>query len=337
MSVENVHMATKRGSVGVITHLHNADFAAVRALAQAAEAAGADWLGVPDAFWWRDTWMLLAEAARVTERIELGPMVTNPYLRHPFHTLAAVASLQDLAGDRVFLGLAAGGSEVTGAAGISRRDAPQRLVDLARLVRDVAAGAPMDAASGRSLEVPLRPSPVLIAGRGDGVLDAAGRAADRALLWAVPTSDLERSAAVVSRAARAGREASGEAPQIVWAPLVDHGGDSRIRVRNIAAYSVLNSRPALQARWGLDRAAVDRLRQLLVAGGAAAAVDLVPNAALADLIISDPTPARAAETARRIGAESIALPAFAIDELPERVAWAREVLAHAASAQSAQH
>ena len=112
--------------VGVICHLHNVGFEDVRALAEAAEAAGADWLGLPDAFWWRDTWLLLAEAARATTRIEIGPMVTNPYLRHPFHTVAAVASLQDLAGERVFVGIGAGGSEVSGAAGVSRRDAPAR-------------------------------------------------------------------------------------------------------------------------------------------------------------------------------------------------------------------
>src|ERR1700736_3560705 len=98
-------------AVGVISHLPNVSFAQVRALALAAEAAGADWLGLPDAFWWRDTWLLLAEAARVTERIEIGPVVTNSYLRHPFHTLAAVASLQDLAGGRVSLGIRAGGVE----------------------------------------------------------------------------------------------------------------------------------------------------------------------------------------------------------------------------------
>src|SRR5437868_484179 len=114
-------------AVGVIAHLPNVSFGEVRALAQAAEAAGADWLGLPDAFWWRDTWLLLAEAARATQRIEIGPLVTNPYLRHPFHTAAALASLQDLAGPRVFLGLGAGGSEVSGAAGISRHDAPQRV------------------------------------------------------------------------------------------------------------------------------------------------------------------------------------------------------------------
>src|SRR5882672_6298529 len=151
--------------VGVITHLHNVTFDELRALARAAEHAGADWLGIPDAFWWRDGWMLLAEAARVTQRIGLGPMVTNPYLRHPFHTLAALATLQDIAGERVFLGLAAGGAEVSGAAGISRRDAPARIRALIDLLRRVIAGEALDLESGRRLEVPLRPAPVLVAGR----------------------------------------------------------------------------------------------------------------------------------------------------------------------------
>jgi 5,10-methylenetetrahydromethanopterin reductase len=310
--------------VGVITHLHNVAFDELRALARAAEAAGADWLGIPDAFWWRDGWMLLAEAARVTERIGLGPMVTNPYLRHPFHTVSALATLQDIAGERIFLGVAAGGAEVSGAAGVSRRDAPERIVSLAELVRRVASGEPLDPTSGRRLEVKLRPLPILVAGRGDGVLEAAGRTADRALLWAVPSSDLERSLGVVA----AGATAAGRTqPEVVWAPLVDYGGQSRERVRTIAAYSVLNSRSALQARWGLDRAAVSKLRALLVAGGAAAAADLVPAAALDDLIFSNPDPANMGAVARRVGATSLALPAFNIEELPERVAWARQVLA----------
>jgi 5,10-methylenetetrahydromethanopterin reductase len=314
-------------AVGVITHLHNASFEELRALAKAAEAAGADWLGIPDAFWWRDGWMLLAEAARVTERIEIGPMVTNPYLRHPFHTVAAVATLQDLAGQRVFVGIAAGGSEVSGVAGISRRDAPERIRSLAGLLRRVASGGPLDRESGRRLEVELRPAPVLIAGRGDGVLDAAGRASDRAMLWAVPRTDLRRSANVIAAGARSGREAPGEQPELVWAPLVDHGGSSRQRVRNIAAYSVLNSRRELHARWGLSTAELERLRQLLVGGGAGAAADLVPTAALEDLIVADADPKQVAAIARQLGATSLALPAFSIDELPKRVAWARQVLA----------
>jgi hypothetical protein len=298
----------------------------MRGLAQAAEAAGADWLGLPDAFWWRDTWLLLAEAARATQRVEIGPLVTNPYLRHPFHTVAALASLQELAGSRVFVGIGAGGSEVSGAAGISRRDAPNRIRALCALVRAAAAGEPLDPSSGRALEVPLQPAPLLIAGRGDGILDVAGRCADRALLWAVPQSDLLRSAGVFAAGAATGREADGPRPELIWAPLVDHGGGSRERLLSIAAYSVLNSRAELHVLWGFLPAMVTRLRQLLVAGGAAAAQSLVPSSALDDLIISDATPATVASIAVPLGATSLAVPAFTIDEVPARVAWARAVL-----------
>jgi 5,10-methylenetetrahydromethanopterin reductase len=314
-------------AVGVISHLQNPTFPDVRALAQAAEEAGADWLGLPDAFWWRDSWMLLADAARATERLRIGPMVTNPYLRHPFHTVAAVASLQDLAGDRVFVGLAAGGSEVTGAAGIGRGDAAERIRQLAALLRHVAAGSPLDDESGRTLDLPLRPADVLVAGRGDRVLDAAGRTGDQALLWAVPASELDRSVGVIAAGAAAGRETAGPSPELVWAPIVDHGGESRAWARTAAAYSVLNSRGEAQARWGLDRPAVEKLRRQLVAGGAASAADLIPVAALEDLVVSDPDPRLVGSTARRIGATSIGLPVFDPSDLAAQVAWARDVLA----------
>jgi 5,10-methylenetetrahydromethanopterin reductase len=317
-------------AIGVISHVHNLGFDDARSLASAAEAAGADWVGLPDAFWWRDSWMLLAEAARATEHIQIGPMVTNPYLRHPFHTVAAVASLQDLAGPRVFVGLAAGGSEVSGAAGVSRHDSPARIRSLAALLRRVAAGQPLDPTSGRTLEVALEAPPVLVAGRGDGILDAAGRTADRALLWAVPQSDLSRSSAIIAAGAAAGREGPGQRPDLVWAPLVDHGDAHRQWVHATAAYSVLNSGPALQSRWGLDHAAVARLRQRLVAGGAASAADLVPPAAINDLLITDPDPASVGALAVKLGATSIALPAFDIASIDKQIAWAKEVLSWAA-------
>ena len=314
-------------SVGVIAHLHNPRPDDARELAVAAEAAGADWLGLADAFWWRDVWMLLAEAARATTTIEIGPVVTNPYLRHPFHTVAALATLQDLAGPRVFVGLAAGGSEVTGAAAISRRDAPQRVRELAQLIRAVAKGAPLDAASGRALEATLHPLPVLIAGRASGLLHTAGQSADRALLWAVPTSDLARSVSLIQQGAAAGRDASGAQPEIVWAPLVEHDEVSAARIRTIAAYSVLNSNRSLQRSWGLAPATVDEIRRRLVRGGAEAAMELVPPGVVGDLVLPSPDPDVAASTAHSIGATSLAVPAFDIASVGARVAWARAVLA----------
>lgn len=315
--------------VGVISHIPNPTFSDVAELAAAAEAAGASWLGLPDAFWWRDTWLLLAEAARATARLQVGPLVTNPYLRHPFHTAAALASLQELAGTaRVFVGIGAGGSEVPAATGISRHDAPARIRGLVSTLRRVAAGEPLDSATGRRLEVPLRPLRVLVAGRGDRILSVAGECADSALLWAIPQSDLARSTEVITASA----SRNGRQPELVWAPLVDHGGQSRERVRTIAAYSVLNSHPALHARWNLDPATMQELRRRLVSGGASAAQDLVPPAALDDLILADASPNTAGRLAAAIGAMSLAVPAFTVEDVAPRVSWARDVLAASHSA-----
>jgi 5,10-methylenetetrahydromethanopterin reductase len=317
-------------AVGVIAHLENPSVADTTALARTAEQAGADWLGVADAFWWRDSWMLLSEAARVTDRIILGPMVTNPYLRHPFQTVAALATLQELAGTRVQLGLAAGGSEISGAAHISRHDSAARIVALASLLRTVAAGGPLDAESGRRLDVPLAPVPIVVAGRGAGVLRAAGQCADAALLWAVPDSDLDWTIEQIGIGARQRAESGG--PDLIWAPLVVHHEADRDRARVIAAYGLLNARPALRAAWGVGDDLVADVRRALVAGGAAAASHLVPPHVVDDIAIVDPDPRRLAGRARAIGASQLAFPAPDIESVPARVEWARAVLdaSHAA-------
>jgi alkanesulfonate monooxygenase SsuD/methylene tetrahydromethanopterin reductase-like flavin-dependent oxidoreductase (luciferase family) len=314
-------------SVGLITHIDNPSVADVTALARAAEAAGADWLGLPDAFWWRDTWLLAAEAARVTRRLAVGPVVTNPYTRHRFVTLAAIATLQDLAGPRVFLGVGAGGSEVAGAARISRADAPERTVELAGLIRRVAAGQPLDQESGRTLEVPLAPTRLIVGGRGARMLRAAGEVADEALLWAVPGSELARTVDLVHQgSARRGPELA--AVSITWAPLVELGKTSGTLLRRAAAYAVLNNGDQARERWGVGDDVVVRVRQLLLAGETDAAERLIPDAVAADLSASTDV-TTAAGVARGIGASGIALAATDIGEVGEQVAWARSVLAAA--------
>ena len=312
-------------SVGLITHVDNPSLAGVTALARAAEAAGADWLGLPDAFWWRDTWILAAQAARVTQRLAVGPVVTNPYTRHPFVTLAAVATLQDLAGPRVVLGVGAGGSEVAGAAKISRADAPERTVELAGLLRRVAAGRPLDEQSGRNLEVPLAPTRLLVGGRGARMLRAAGQVADEALLWAVPGSELARTVDLVQQGS-AHRRPELAGVGITWAPLVERGKASRALLRRASAYAVLNNRDETRERWGVGDDLVVRVRQLLLAGDTDAAERLIPDAVAGDLSTPRDVTA-AAEVARQIGASGIALAAFEVDEVEEQVAWARSVLA----------
>ncbi len=289
----------------------------------AAEAGGLDefWLG--DEGPARDPFAVLAALAMRTERIVLGVGVTNPYLRHRFHTYSAIATLQELVGPRVVLGLGAGGSEVSGAAHVPRDDAGRRIVELVEGVRAVAGGAPLDPASGRRLDVPLAAPRVVVAGRGNGVLRASGRVADDALLWAIPQSDLARSVSVITDAAAA---AGRPAPRLVWAPLVTHTDADLERARSIAAYGILNASAALRATWSVDDDLVDEVRRRLVAGGAAAASELVPDQVLRDVAVEPATAAMRARVAE-LGVGAMAIPAHTIDEVGERVAFARSLLA----------
>ncbi len=77
-------------------------------LAVRCEQVGFDRLGVSDVVFWPDCFVLQALIARATERISIGSVVTNPYTRHPAVLAGAVATLQELSGGRMFLGIGVG-------------------------------------------------------------------------------------------------------------------------------------------------------------------------------------------------------------------------------------
>ncbi len=308
-------------SVGVLSQVQNPSLSDIRGLALAAEAAGADWLGVPDAFWWSDTWLLAAEALRATTTLAVGPVVTNPYLRHPFHTIAAVATLQQLAGSRVILGLGAGGSELPASTGIDRHDAPQRLAELVELLDRVAAGAPLSEVSRRHLEPKLERPRITIAGRAGEILRVGGATADDVLLWAVPRSELTRCRALIDEGA-ARREPR---PSLTWTPLLVGRGEWDVAAaQHSVAYAVLNSRAETRRGWGIDEQRERELRRAVVAGEPLQG--LLPDAALEDVLVSLDDHDGAVELARSINAQSIAVPAAGADQISSRVPWARQVL-----------
>lgn len=85
-----------------------------------------------------DVWMILAECARRTSRIELGPGVLVPSLRHPMATASAIGTLVELAPGRVNVAI---GSGFTGRYTLGQKPLPWSFVrDYVLAVQGLLAG-----------------------------------------------------------------------------------------------------------------------------------------------------------------------------------------------------
>ncbi len=121
---------TPRRPLGVGVQLPEVErevrWAELRSIARTAEQAGFDsvWLG--DHLLYRDAdgssrgpweaWTTLAGLAEATERVALGPLVAATAFHHPFMLAKQAATVDEISGGRLVLGLGAGWNEVEFAA-----------------------------------------------------------------------------------------------------------------------------------------------------------------------------------------------------------------------------
>ena len=85
-----------------------------------------------------DVWMILALAAKRTDRIKLGPGVLIPSLRHPMVTASAIATLVDLVGEeRVIIGAGTGftGRRAMGQKPLKWAEFPEMIKQVQALLR----------------------------------------------------------------------------------------------------------------------------------------------------------------------------------------------------------
>lgn len=185
----------------------------------------------------RDTYVLLAAAARATGRITLGPLLANPVTRHPTVTASSIATLDELAPGRTLLGLGVGDTAVR-LAGL-RPARVGELVEATRLIRALLDGRAVEVGAGPPARLPHhRPVPVWIAAGGPRTLHAAGGVADGVFVR-VGTHPANLAAAVA--AVRAGAAGAGRDPDAVGlgavfhTVLVDDPGRALTMARSIAA------------------------------------------------------------------------------------------------------
>jgi len=155
----------------------------------------------------RDTYVLLAAAARVTERITLGPLLANPVNRHPTVTASSIATIDELAPGRVLLGWGVGDTAVR-LAGLR----PARVKELeasTRLMRALLDGEGVEVGAARPARLPHhRPVPIWIAAGGPRTLRMAGAVADGVFIrvGTHPANIATAVDAIRAGAAEAGRD-----------------------------------------------------------------------------------------------------------------------------------
>jgi probable F420-dependent oxidoreductase len=153
------------------------------ALTKQAEAAGFDYAWLFDSHvLWRDPYPLLTLMAQATTRLRLGTCVTNPATREPSVTASLLATLNELSGGRMDLGIGRGDSarRVLGKPPTSMKD----LEEAVHVVRALVEGRAIEY-EGTMLELTWSqglPLPVWIAGYGPVALKLTGRIADGSML-----------------------------------------------------------------------------------------------------------------------------------------------------------
>ncbi|MBT4487728.1 MAG: LLM class flavin-dependent oxidoreductase [Rhodospirillaceae bacterium] len=150
--------------------------------AKLAESVGFDWVGIADSqSLFRELFVTLGVVGQATERVMIGPSVTNPLTRHPAVMASAAASVQEITGGRAMLGIGTGDSAI-----YNLNERPGGLKGLREYILTLRAllnGATTEFA-GREIHTKWvaaqadNPVPIYISAEGPKTLELAGEVAD---------------------------------------------------------------------------------------------------------------------------------------------------------------
>ena len=163
-----------------------------------AERGGFNNLWITDHFNNRNVYVTLTTAAIYTNKITVGPGVTNPYMVNPVFTAQALVTLNELAPSRVVLGIGAGDKTTLASVGVEMRKPLSAVREAVSIFRNMARGENV-AYEGKVFQIagakfffkPKGEIPVYIGAQGPKMLALAGKIGDGVLINACHPDDVE--------------------------------------------------------------------------------------------------------------------------------------------------
>ena len=163
-----------------------------------AERGGFSNLWITDHFNNRNVYVALTAAAIYTNKITLGPGVTNPYMVNPVFTAQAVAALNELAPKRVVLGIGAGDKTTLASVGVEMRKPLTAVKEAVSIIRKMTSGENVvfkgevfQIAGAKFFFKPRGRIPIYIGAQGPKMLALAGKIGDGVLINACHPKDVE--------------------------------------------------------------------------------------------------------------------------------------------------
>ncbi len=256
-------------------------------LAVLAEASGCSRCWVYDeGLATRDVYVTLAAIAGQTGSIPLGPGITNPFVRHPGATAAAIATLDEMSDGRAFLGVGAGGGLTLNPLAIERNRPLTAVREMVETLRRLFAGERVDhdghafSFNNAHLEYARPEIPIFMAGRGPRMTRLGGQLADGFNLSYIHKSLLGEHVLAL-------REAAGDRPFLVTYSTMVATNEADIEVaRAQLSFRLVDSPDSVKELIGMTPDHTDAIRASLAQGGPSLAAQHVDDEWIRSFVIT---------------------------------------------------
>ena len=263
----------------------------------------------------RDVYVAMTAVALATSTIRVGTGITNPYSRHPGTTASAIATVDELSGQRAFVGIGAGGGMTLGPMGIERRRPVAAVEAMVGALRGLYAGEEVDVESegfgfrSARLDYGRADTEIFLAGRGPRMTDLGGRLADGFVLSWVHRALLDDHVAALRVAAKV----HGRRFTIVWSTMLVTTDAALWMARESLSFRLPDSPVAVKEMIGMTEDDTRAIRDALRHGGPPAAAHLVREEWVPHFVLMGSPEAVADEmlsTMARCGIDEFQLPSL---------------------------
>ncbi|MEF8785270.1 MAG: 5,10-methylenetetrahydromethanopterin reductase [Haloarculaceae archaeon] len=254
-------------------------------LAVRAEGAGFDTIFASHHYNNRDEFIALADIARATDEVRLGPGITNPYETHPVTLASRSATLDELADGRGVFGVGAGDRSTLSNLGYDDERPLRRVLETMQVARRLWDGERVDhdgtfQAVDAGLNYDARRLPVYIGAQGPDMTRMAAKYADGVLFNGSHPRDIEWASDRVEEGLDARPDERGEFDFAAYASvsIAEDAADAREAARPPVAFIAGSAPPPVLDRHDLDRELAGEIGEAVAAGEFREAFGLVTPA-----------------------------------------------------------